>query len=258
MRSEISLKHLHVAVTRPEDQAKSLCEAITQLGGEAITFPLLALKVINDYSAFDAQVAKLHRADWAIFISSNAVEFAMPRVLQQIEKLPNTLHFAAIGPQTADALMGYGIHQVLIPEQRYDTETLLSLPEMRAITGKKVIIFRGVGGRELMADTLKARGADVSFAESYQRYNPQIDTQLLDNCWRQHRLDAIVVTSSEAMRYLLDMAANAPWIKHVTFCVNHARIAELPQALGLKVAVADAPGDNAMLKCLSTLVKHDD
>lgn len=256
MRSEISLKHLHVAVTRPDDQAKSLCNAITELGGEAIAFPLLALEAIHDYSAFDAEVAKIHSADWAIFISANAVEFAMPRVLQQIEKLPDTLRFAAIGPQTADALKQYGIQQVLIPELRYDTETLMSLPEMQTMTGKKVIIFRGVGGRELMAETLKARGADVSFAESYRRFNPQTDTQLLDDCWRQNRLDAIVVTSSEAMRYLLDMAASAPWLKHVTLCVNHARIAEQPKGLGLKVRVADAPGDAAMLKCLSTLVKH--
>jgi Uroporphyrinogen-III synthase len=76
-------------------------------------------------------------------------------------------------------------------------------------------------------------------------------------CWNKNRqqgqLDAVVVTSSEAMRYLIALAAESIWIKHVSLCVNHPRIAELPKSLGFKVLVADAPGDAAMLACLSRL-----
>ena len=177
----------------------------------------------------------------------------MPQLVKQYPVLPSQLKFAAIGPQTAEALKAYGVDEVLIPQQRYDTETLMSLPEMQCVAGKTIIIFRGVGGRELMADTLKTRGAQVHFAESYQRINPQTDTSLLDGYWQQHKLDALVVTSSEAMRYLLALADKAPWLTHVTLCVNHERIAELPNARGLKVLVADTPGDAAMMQCLSTL-----
>jgi len=109
-----------------------------------------------------------------------------------------------------------------------------------------------------MAETLKARGADVYFAESYQRINPQKDACLLDAQWQRGKLDAVIVTSSEAMRYLLQMADDTEWLQHITLCVNHERIAELPRQLGLKVAVAGAPGDEAMLQCLSRLVKHHD
>jgi uroporphyrinogen-III synthase len=120
------------------------------------------------------------------------------------------------------------------------------------------MIFRGVGGRDVLAETLKSRGAKVIFAESYQRINPQINTTLLDQLWQHGKLDALVVTSSEAMRHLLHLAVNAEWLQHVTLCVNHARIAELPQQHGLKVRVANAPGDEAMLTCLSQLVSAND
>lgn len=253
MNAETTLQGLHIAVTRPLAQAQSLCAAITQQGGTAISYPLLAVTAINDYTKFDQQLQQLAATDWAIFISSNAVDFAMPRVIKQYPQLPHQLKFAAIGPQTAEALQVYGVNKVLIPHQRYDTETLMSLPEMQDVKGKTFAIFRGVGGRELMAETLKTRGAEVYFAESYQRINPQSDTSLLDQHWQQHKLDAFVVTSSEAMRYLLALAETAPWLAHVTLCVNHERIAELPKARGLKVLVADAPGDEAMMQCLLKL-----
>ena len=255
MSSDQFLQNLHIAVTRPVEQAQSLCKAIEQHGGIAIEFPLIAVSALDDYQRFEQQITQLPDTDWAIFISTNAVDFAMPRVLKKYDQLPEQLKFAAIGHQTANALSQYGINKVLIPQGRYDSETLLALPEMQHVSGKTIAIFRGVGGRELMAETLKARGAHVYFAECYHRVNPQKNTALLNDQWQQNKLDAVIVTSSEAMRYLLQMAANETWLQHVTLCVNHERIAEVPRQLGLKVLVAEAPGDEAMLQCLSKLVE---
>lgn len=255
MSSDHLLQNLHIAVTRPVDQAQSLCRAIEEHGGVAIEFPLIAVSALENYQLFEQQITQLANTDWAIFISSNAVDFAMPHVLKKYSQLPDQLKFAAIGQQTAHALSQYGVNKVLIPQGRYDSETLLALPEMQNVAGSTIAIFRGIGGRELMAETLKSRGAHVYFAESYQRVNPQKTTELLNSQWQQKKLDAVIVTSSEAMRYLLQMAAGETWLQHVTLCVNHERIAEQPRQLGLKVLVAEAPGDEAMLQCLSKLVK---
>jgi uroporphyrinogen-III synthase len=73
---------------------------------------------------------------------------------------------------------------------------------------------------------------------------------VLTQAWLNQQLHAIVVTSSEAMRHLLDLARDTTWLKHITICVNHARIAEQPLAMGLHVSIADAPGDDAMLNLL--------
>ncbi len=248
--NEKPLAGITIAVTRPIDQAEALCEAITHLGGKAVLFPLLAIAPLQDYHAFERQLAQLETTDWAIFISSNAVNYAMPRILRHYGNVPDNLKFAAIGHQTAKELAHYGVHNVLTPHTRFDSETLLALPEMHDVANIKIVIFRGVGGRELMAETLTARGANVYFAECYQRINPQTDANLLSELWQKGELQAIIVTSSEAMRYLLDLAGASEWIRHVILCVNHARIAELPLQFGLKVLVAEEPGDDSVLKKL--------
>lgn len=251
------LNGLHIAVTRPVDQATSICDAIHHHGGKATLFPLLAISPLQDYSEFEQTIASLETADWAIFISTNAVDSALPRIIKKFGNVPRNLKFAAIGHQTARELALYGIHDILTPHTRFDSETLLALGEMHDVANETVVIFRGVGGRDVMADTLKSRGANVIFAECYRRINPQTDAKSLNNLWHQGQLDAVIVTSSEAMRNLLDIAGESEWLRHVTLCVNHARIAELPLQFGFKVLVTDAPGDDAMIKCLSQVVnKH--
>lgn len=257
MRTDGLLKGLHVAVTRPVDQAVSICEAIVHHSGDAILFPLLAIEPVDDCRELDRVIADLERVDWAIFISTNAVDNSLPKILKKFGNVPENLKFAAIGSQTAKELSIYGVHQVLTPHTRFDSETLLALAEMHDVDNKNIVIFRGVGGRDILADTLKARGANVTFAESYRRVNPQKNTQYLNQEWQQGRLNAVIVTSSEAMRNLLEMAGESEWLRHVTLCVNHARIAELPLQFGFKVLITEAPGDEAMIQCLSQLVNKN-
>lgn len=253
------LTGIGIAITRPIDQAKKLSQLISDAGGTPISFPLIEITALTDYSQFESVISTVNQYDWAIFISSNAVQNGMPRLLKQ--GFPTQLQFAAIGPVTAAELQIFGVKQVLTPlthakqgeetKVRFDSESLLALPEMQVMQGKKVMLFRGIGGRDVLAETLKSRGAIVTFAECYQRINPQTNCDLLAQLWAEKKLHGIVVTSSEAMRHLLDLARDSEWLKNVTLYVNHARIAELPLQLDLKVKIAHAPGDDAMLKELS-------
>jgi uroporphyrinogen-III synthase len=253
-----TLSGFGIAITRPIDQAKKLTERIENAGGTAISFPMIAIASLSDYATFNQTITTLDQYDWAIFISSNAVQNGLPRVKDLWPGLPTSLSFAAIGPVTANELNAFGVKKVLTPQERFDSESLLALPEMQAMQGKKVMIFRGVGGREILAETLKSRGAEVVFAECYQRVNPQKSCQKLQVLWQKQQCHAIVVTSSEAMQHLLAMAfadqdamANQDiWIRHVQICVNHARIAEQAQSFGLKMSVAASPGDEAMFACI--------
>ena len=249
------LQNFGIAVTRPADQAKKLSALIEQAGGTVILFPLIEIIALIDYSQFEAAIQHIASYDWAIFISSNAVQNGMPHLVKL--DIPPKLKFAAIGPVTAQELQSFGVKNVLIPfshaqhgdesKVRFDSESLLALPEMNNVMGKKILLVRGVGGRDVLAETLTERGAQVTFGECYQRVNPQVNCDLLAQVYREKKLHGIVVTSSEAMRHLLDLAGNADWLKNVTLFVNHARIAELPKQLGLKVVVANAAGDEAML-----------
>ena len=252
------LRGIGIAITRPIDQAKKLSALISEAGGTPILFPLIEITPLADYSQFQAVISDIKDYDWAIFISSNAVQNGMPRLVKA-GTLPS-LKFAAIGPVTSSELQGFGVKDVLTPlshvqdgdesKIRFDSESLLTLPEMTNVAGKKILIVRGVGGRDVLAETLKTRGAQVTFGECYQRINPQTNCNLLAQLWAEKKLHGIVVTSSEAMRHLLDLAGDAEWLRNITLFVNHARIAELPLQMGLKVLVAGAPGDEAMLKTI--------
>ena len=250
------LTGIGIAITRPIDQAKKLSALISEAGGTPILFPLIEITPLADYSQFQAVISDIKDYDWAIFISSNAVQNGMPRLVKA--GVPPSLKFAAIGPVTARELQSFGVKDVLTPlshvqdgdesKIRFDSESLLTVPEMINVAGKKILIVRGVGGRDVLAETLKARGAQVTFAECYQRINPQTNCNLLAQLWAEKKLHGMVVTSSEAMRHLLDLAGDAEWLRNITLFVNHARIAELPLQMGLKVLVAGSLGDEAMLK----------
>ena len=243
------LLNKHIAITRPAEQAKKLAALITNAGGTPILFPLIEITPLADYALFDTALSQIESYDWAIFISSNAVQNGMSRLVKT--GIPKNLKFAAIGPVTASELKGFGIEQVLTPQGRFDSEALLALPEM--FKAKKVMIFRGVGGREILAESLKARGATVTFAECYQRTNPQQNCQVLTDLYAEKKLQGIVVTSSEAMRHLLNLAGNEIWLKNTSIFVNHARVAEQALAQGLTVHIAETGGDEAMLNKLICL-----
>ncbi|BEV06744.1 uroporphyrinogen-III synthase [Methylophilus sp. DW102] len=237
-----------IAVTRPPEQATKLTAAIEAAGGAVISFPLLDIQALPDLSGFDQAITPLAQFDWVIFISSNAVQHGMP--LMQQAGIPPSLKFAAIGPTTAASLQAFGIPQVLTPQDRFDSESLLALEAFQAMSAQRVLIVRGVGGREVLAETLKQRGAEVVFGECYRRVNPQSSAQVLAQAYDEGKLQGIVVTSSEALRFLLDLAQDAAWLQATPLFVNHARIAEQASAAGLTVYCSGVSGDSAMLSLL--------
>ena len=246
-----------IAITRPPDQAKKLAAMVRQAGGEPILFPLLDIVPVDDFSMFDHIVDRLDDFDWAIFVSSNAVQHGMGRMLAR-RVPPHSLKYVAMGPVTAEELGRLGVHEVLTPADRFDSESLLNLPEMCAVAGKRCAIFRGIGGRDLLARTLTERGAVVEFAECYQRVNPGRDTGKLQCLWQNGHLQALVVTSSEALRNLLAIAdRDSAWLKATPVFVNHPRIAEAVNALGLHAITAFTPSDAGMLETLINWRTHN-
>lgn len=244
-----------ILITRPRQQAATLAELVETQGGTPVIFPLLEIAALQDAPAFDAKVADLAGYNWAFFISSNAVQFGMKRLVELGQTFPASLKCAAIGPATAQELRSLGVAQVLTPQQRYDSEHLLACPELQDMQGQRCLIFRGEGGRELLAEKLRERGATVDLAECYRRINPSADLSEPTRLWQNGQLHAIVVTSSEALRNLLDMAkqaseSSADWLKQTPLFVNHVRIAEYAASQGWQAITAEQPGDAGMLAAL--------
>lgn len=238
-----------IVVTRPQAQAAGLAMAIEAAGGQVLIFPLLHIEAADPAQV---EAAAAHLADYAIafFVSPNAVAHALPALLAAAP-WPGGLTPAAVGVGTETALARFGIAGVVAPQVRFDSEALLELPEFAAekVRGKRVAIFRGDGGRELVADTLRERGASVDYVTCYHRRVPAGGAAPLVAAWAAGRLDGIVISSSEGLRNLWDMLDEScrQRLVHTPLFVPHARIAEAAHGLGLSRVVLTSPADAGLL-----------
>jgi uroporphyrinogen-III synthase len=243
----LPLAGLKIVVTRPRDQAVQLARSIAHAGGVPLLFPLLDITAVQDTRELHEQISRLGQFDLAIFISPNAVNYGVAAI-RAVGNIPPKLKIATVGQGSAKALRELGIANVIAPTERFDSEGLLALPELQNVAGWKVIIFRGDGGRELLGDTLKARGATVEYATCYVRSKPQQDAQT----WLDAKPDAITVTSSEALGYLwqmLDDKARAA-LRDTPIFLPHTRIAELAKQQGWQHVRLTDSGDDGLLSAL--------
>jgi uroporphyrinogen-III synthase len=164
-------------------------------------------------------------------------------------QLPPQLAFAAIGNSSVKELRRFGISRVIAPTRKFDSEALLAMDELKDIAGQRIVIFRGDGGRELLGDTLSARGNTVEYAECYRRSKPSLDTGPLMKAWARSELHAIIVTSSEGLHNLFDMVGKLgqTWLRKTPVFAPHPRIAETARALGLSAVIETEPGDEGIV-----------
>jgi uroporphyrinogen-III synthase len=242
------LAGLKIAVTRPRDQAAQLARRIEQAGGIPLLFPLLDIAPAQDQQALHEHLSRLVQFDLAIFISPNAVQYGMAAI-HAVGGLPQKLKIATVGQSSAKALRELGITNVIAPAERFDSEGLLALAELQDVAGWRVLILRGDGGRELLGDTLRARGAAVEYAACYRRSKPQQDLAALLDA----QPDALTVTSSEALEHLWQMPGD---VQRDSLCglplfVPHERIAELARRQGWRQVRLTEAGDDGLLFALT-------
>jgi uroporphyrinogen-III synthase len=245
------LNNIGVLVTRPRHQAEPLLRQIEAAGGRALHLPLIEIVGIEEQGSGPATLDRLGEFHIAIFISVNAVEWGL-RTIQRRGGLPPRLQLAAVGKATAQALEERGLGPVLQPRQRYDSEGLLALPEFQpeALAGCRVLIFRGAGGREWLADNLQHRGASVQYAEVYRRTKPSGNAPLK---LPDRSVEIILVSSGEGLRNLWEMldAKGQAWLSSCPLIVPGERVAAIVRELGLPPPlVAENASDAAMLAAL--------
>lgn len=251
------LQGMGILVTRPAHQARHLADLIAAAGGEAILFPTLEILDAGNPQVLDDLIDRLDRFDLAIFISPNAVHRGMALIRARRE-LPPQLAIAAVGSGSRKELERHGVEQVISPPARFDSEGLLELPEFQDMRGRRVVIFRGEGGREALGDTLAARGAQVEYAECYRRAKPAADAAPLLQRWAAGRVQAVTVTSGECLRNLFDLLGEAgqQWLKGTPLFAPHERIAAAARGAGVEQVWATATGDEGLVTGLIEWRKH--
>lgn len=223
-------------MTRPGERAGNLVRLIEAAGGRALLFPAIE---IEDLPAPPA-LAELERFDLAIFISPTAVA----KVMAQVAAWPPGLRAAAVGGGTRRELERRGMHAVIAPVVGADSEALLAVPEMQAVAGKRIVIFRGEGGRELLGETLERRGASIDYAACYRRRPPRAQPH-----WAPGEIDAITISSSQGLANLFG-ALDGAFLRARPLFVPHPRVADNARARAAREVVLAGPSDEEMLAAL--------
>ncbi len=231
------VKPLNVLITRPESKAKQLALLLSQ---QKIANTCQALFDYQANASSEAISPDINAADIVIFVSVAAVEFTQAK--QPLITKPEQLYFA-IGNATKQALHAIGITKVISPTtQAEHSEGLLNLPELQNVSGKNVVIVRGNGGREHIANSLKKKGAQVSYIESYQRVWRTLPKNIAKQ-WRAQQINCIVVTSNDILTALLNYLTNETgrldnyWQRECLWVVVSERIANNAKASGLQQIV---------------------
>lgn len=262
------LRGKRILITRPAHQSRGWYELLRAAGAEVDSIPMLAIEPID--SGAQLQVIKrrildFDQIDHAIFVSQNAVRLGFDWLEDYWPQLPQGPRYYGIGAATAHALRRRGVQC----ERRGDecasggettadtmpdtmnSEALLSLPALQQVTGQRILIFRGSGGRTLIGDTLRARGARVDYCELYRRALPAEAAAQLAQYSAQP--DAFSVHSGETLTNLaqcIRRSGRNALFETPLICPSQ-RVADQARDLGFsRASAARNAGDAAMLEAL--------
>ena len=241
-----SLAGVGVLVTRAAHQSQPLASAIENAGGRAVRFPSIEIRPRNAGAVIE-DAYRLEAPDIAIFISSNAVVHG----LQYAEDAK----IAVVGPATAEAIAAAGRTVDILPYDGFDSEHLLQAAELFDVTGKRIRIIRGQAGRELLADTLRDRGADVDYLAVYERTLPLYRDDEVDellNEWQAGHINVLTIMSVASFENLLavlpesaaEMVGRTPLVTPAERVLKQVlqRFPDMP------VTLAEAPDADAMVR----------
>ncbi len=242
------LSNKTILITRPVGREKHLRQLIEQTGGLVIHYPVITIQPLPEPAIEQLKhlFDQLHGFTMAIFISRTAVE--QSRIYFPV--LPEHLTIVSIGSKTTEALKQQNIH-IDIEAPDHNTESLLQTAEFKIpqIQGQQVLIFRGAGGRALLGDTLKSRGAHIHYVETYKREKPK-NAPLTEQ--QIKTLDAITISSNEGLENLISLMHGPDLLIDIPLIMPSLRTAALARQYGFKTIIpAENATDEAILAALN-------
>jgi uroporphyrinogen-III synthase len=257
------LAGIKVLLTRPDGQGGSLQQAIEEQGGECLHYPVMDILALTEeadkaiWERTKQAIINLDHYQQVIFISTNAVHFGMAWIEQYWPQLPLGIEWHAIGKATAQALSAAGVACSHTDEQSLmNSEVLLQHASLQHLEQTRVLIVRGVGGREYLAEQLQQRGARVDYAECYHRRPVARPEGELSKLLQGERPDCLVINSGETLDYVCQLLGGETF-KAIPVIVPGDRVTGLAQQHGFSTIVtASNAGSDAMIKALQEIAQH--
>jgi len=232
-----------VLLTRPAEESALLAASLSDVGIFSSSLPLLEIEALPVTPEQQAVWADLGRYCAVIVVSKPAARLGVQRLERHWPRLP----WFSVGAATAQVLADQGL-DVHYPPSGDDSEALLALPALReaiARTDARVLILRGEGGRELLAERLREQGASVDYLELYRRFLPAYDPGVLIQRIQLERLNGLVVSSGQGFLHLQALAGSDwPQVARLPLFVPSPRVYEMARAAGAE-KVVDCRGASA-------------
>lgn len=246
-----------ILITRPQGQADALITALTQANWHCVHQPLLRIVPFEEnhgapFHTMKQHVMNLDHYDVVISVSGNASSLAVDLIDQYWPQMPVGIDWYAVGPSSAQAFKVLDIHMQL-PKANH-SEGLLELSGLNQdLSNKKVLILRGVGGREHLAESLKQRGASVEYCELYQREAIKFEQGELAALLTEHQIHYALLTSGEMLHQLATQLTDEQK-QTVHVIVPSERIAKMAPALHIQhIHVCSKINAQGLLDCLSKI-----
>jgi uroporphyrinogen-III synthase len=239
-------KSLRILVTRPSPYNEELCQLLRTNGYNPIALPVITLNKWLAASTLQ-QLKQRTSYHWLIFISQAAVLYGLELATTYCGSITTNYNIAAIGATTATALQQAGYQHILYPQQ-WSSEGLLALSPLKQVRQQSIAIFCGRNTNDLLAITLRARGAQVSLLPVYQRQLTTVDITSYQYLLANNLIDVIMATSVEILTGLQQLFASTPQLKHLPLLVTSQRImlAATMQGFNNCLLVADASSNNIL------------
>jgi uroporphyrinogen-III synthase len=250
----LDLSGVAVLVTRPDQQATPLCNLLEARGAVALRLAAIHIEAVPNVLDLKLGLGPIDAFDLIIFTSANAVKFGTALLGEREQREPK---LAAIGPATARALEQAGF-RTLVPRDGFDSETLLRHSVLDAATAQRILIVKGIGGRDEIQRELERRGAHVTVAEVYRRTRMQPSAETLAALEARFvvgEVHVITATSAEIAESLLQAAT--PLLRReferVQWLVPSARVAAALRSSGLAapVILADSAEDHDLVAAIA-------
>jgi len=244
----------HVIITRPEITAQPLVEAITARGDRAILMPFFSIEPVEDKTVIEQLAKDVYGLDYIVFVSPSAVHmsaFPFIDIARSGKKKPVIV---AVGPGTAAAIQSYGYADVVFSHQDSGADAVLALPRFcMRLDGQRIGIVNGEQGNIKLASAFRGLGATVTTYPCYRRTRVLSASSI---CTKMKQvaeatgIDAIIVTTTSAMRQLACAANLYNALYTVTLIGTHPHIVSLALSCGFSVVISSGPQNAHIVNAL--------
>lgn len=260
---------MNVLATRPSEHNADWQALLENAGFTALPCPVIEIVEVSEAKYLQAVKQKILALDEyyaLIFVSRNAVHYGLNWIDKYWPQLPVDLMWFAVGKQTAKCLLNHPLlaqESIIANADLMTSEALLNDPGLQAeqIGSKKVLIFRGVGGHPVLADTLRERGAEVDYCELYHRAKPEVPASL-KNSVKESQTLVVPVFSGETLTNFCELfeintdGSGGEKFNKLCLVVPSERVFHLAKKLGFPhVVQANNASETAMLSAVKKAEK---